>query len=1848
MTPLRRLPVVLLAVSICLISLSQVSGRERGPAADDALLAVEALDDRGCSTDQTARAACDRAAGLLGTLLESGEYLAVAVACGKLDDGDALPNNSLTICAAAEARLGSDAEASSYLKRHVAVATTGGVGCESANLEAADILVASTRFVAAQPFLDAAAGCAESSGSDDAIALRRRQFENCLNVRDAKCAARAADELGVGQGVFVVGMYLDRDMAAAAVGPARAMLADGVASLDELGVLAETFLAARQPAQLAAAAQACLKGCPGVDTLAVASVLARVGASGDAAAFAKRNIDRFTVPEEAPFEIAFFLLKASDTDRAMDMFLNWTMSGDAGATGIVAVQRQERVQKRMIGEGRFDAAVRFTVKVRGAGGRLTPGMAPDVVGAALRIDRKEDAAVFASEGLRDEKECGPLRYRIALQFLDYDEHEESAKLLEPCGVGQVSASPDPLLPARVHLLRAKLIRKGALKGDLDGEVKAAFDGALGNADLVILIDRFAASAGVGRDAAEVAVRAMAAASPDDPEIQRRLAQSCIENGDERCAMSALEKFISLGQPDGSAVATATDMLLTAGRRSAALSLLDKDRRFERMPPAQAYSVGNECLKAGDPDCVARYIDIFLRGPVSDEVAYFVLADALLQGGFLELAERTVDVAAKAFPNDATGRGPLIKGRIALSRGDRAAADALFERAISSSSLRTLLILSVALEFSRLGELSGALKWFDKGIRDESASTRATLYHSWIDTLRRLGRANEITIDPLNGVAVNDFAEFSDTLSLLADSGRADVALELARRLKSAVPASGLGPVLLSIVQYQCQLHDASGAVEAAEAVCAFNITFSGDTCVRAASMLRASGMDLDVKGLVGRINSGAYSQISREGLPGLVLLTLLEYGVEDAFKVIEKANEFGDEAVKTLLDSSRQLRVMVGNERWQRMVGKLVSDGVIQDDWLRALIMTDAAFGAGDKKKGRAAMDAALSSMRADRFMVMSLLLSQGEFELADHVFKGATDRQLAGWNASQLVVAYTMYVDRDRPDDAASVLTRYVAVSEDKGLALQTTMAVALSSGDYRIGLRQGKEIPEETMAPMFRGFQARTLWLTGQNEAALAQFRLLAPQTAAEIDKPWASDVIRFLAARASSSDELADILDSVASNVTVMPSWLAFTLASVDAARDGSAHQLRGRNRVFGILEGMRSVSAISDSEGRPGISEWVQAEALNGRAGSLAAEALQRRGAAFAQTALYAACLDGDDTTMRQAMARMCLPSAGKADCVPASGADLLSIAGILHSCGKWKEAADHAMRFLAVERSKVDDMSVAARIAVQARAMSGGQNPLKNEIVDSLTDDRVVRASLRMAVAEASGQTDLAIRAWDEMFILNQTSSRIALEAIQKRLDSGAPDVAGKAAAIVKGLPFASEIYDDVFRLFMGAFRFDQAGEFLDLVKDAYRQPFQLDINRFKVQCESGDTAGAIATARALAGKAGDPTHMMTGLLESAARCGRLVVVLELSKDLVRDGAALRLVPDETEISMYPLWFLDSVLPGAALARDLLDTFYAAASDKELFCSKMTDGLVKGYIDADNSHSANISRLFKDGRCGGRVSLRFDDFRRAISGPFFGLNSMASKPSTSEMTEMVRAATLTALLDGRVDDAIGWLDGARELGLIPVDIVSVALEAGSLLLDRPAPPAPDVSRFARFAIGLIDDALRDDDAYLLARAQMLAAVGDFEEFSTVMQSRIDLEPTNPHYRNTVAYSLSVNRYARPTFDRDIKAAIALAGTSRPGYLETRAWGLHVYGDRKKALAAQKEASMLWSLSAMSAGLPECWNHLAVMYETAGQRTDAIEAYRRSFQSSTGWDWHSIMSARRLKQLGFFKTEAESAR
>ncbi|MBP7382873.1 hypothetical protein KBA39_10795, partial [Myxococcota bacterium] len=66
MTLLRSLPVVLLAVLISVSPLNQASGREGGPVADDALLAVEALDGHDCSSDQTAEAVCARAAGLLG------------------------------------------------------------------------------------------------------------------------------------------------------------------------------------------------------------------------------------------------------------------------------------------------------------------------------------------------------------------------------------------------------------------------------------------------------------------------------------------------------------------------------------------------------------------------------------------------------------------------------------------------------------------------------------------------------------------------------------------------------------------------------------------------------------------------------------------------------------------------------------------------------------------------------------------------------------------------------------------------------------------------------------------------------------------------------------------------------------------------------------------------------------------------------------------------------------------------------------------------------------------------------------------------------------------------------------------------------------------------------------------------------------------------------------------------------------------------------------------------------------------------------------------------------------------------------------------------------------------------------------------------------------------------------------------------------------------------------------------------------------------------------------------------------------------------------------------------------
>ena len=77
---------------------------------------------------------------------------------------------------------------------------------------------------------------------------------------------------------------------------------------------------------------------------------------------------------------------------------------------------------------------------------------------------------------------------------------------------------------------------------------------------------------------------------------------------------------------------------------------------------------------------------------------------------------------------------------------------------------------------------------------------------------------------------------------------------------------------------------------------------------------------------------------------------------------------------------------------------------------------------------------------------------------------------------------------------------------------------------------------------------------------------------------------------------------------------------------------------------------------------------------------------------------------------------------------------------------------------------------------------------------------------------------------------------------------------------------------------------------------------------------------------------------------------------------------------------------------------------------------------------------------------------------------------------------------------------------------------------------------------------------------------------------------------------------------------------------------------------RSVEMQRAASAYWNTAAFSSGLPECFNHYGAMLDAIGRDAEAVEMYRRSVMTSDGWDWHGILSARMLNEMGFFKTVA----
>jgi len=557
----------------------------------------------------------------------------------------------------------------------------------------------------------------------------------------------------------------------------------------------------------------------------------------------------------------------------------------------------------------------------------------------------------------------------------------------------------------------------------------------------------------------------------------------------------------------------------------------------------------------------------------------------------------------------------------------------------------------------------------------------------------------------------------------------------------------------------------------------------------------------------------------------------------------------------------------------------------------------------------------------------------------------------------------------------------------------------------------------------------------------------------------------------------------------------------------------------------------------------------------------------------------------------------------------------------------------------------DGMIEAIVIAVKASAAAGRRNPVTPAFVASLTDDRLLRTSFVSTAAATSGNSGDLVKSLEELLPVMPGTQSLVMELIAARIAAGQDEGLAKYAFdLVRALPDQSLAYHAAYETISASFRLEEAASFARMSLDVSPDSEQAAVDLFSGLMEAGDTRGALQVADDLLSRMNLPSRTTIGLVASAAAAGRLAVALSMVRRISDDTTGAytsTLPPSQAGVALRTVQFLDAAMPGSPVAGQFLDKCWDWATDRQYFCAMAVRSLTDGWREPGDMYLQNVSRLFADGRCQSvEMASRLQDTVAALSGGAAAYGRFKGAWPLEDLRRLVRASASSAILQGRIDDALTWLDGASVPGFTASERIQFLVEATDYLNDRPGLADADVAKIAAFGLQYLRAHAAGDHRYAMSEATFVALNQDVGAFTAFMDREIALDPSSEHNRNMIAYSLSVRGDGQARFRKEARLAVALGGADRGGYMETEAWGNFVYGRAGRAIEMQRAASAYWSTTDFSTGLPECFNHYGTMLDSVGRDEEAAEMYRRSAMTSDGWDWHGILSARRLKEMGFY--------
>ncbi len=171
------------------------------------------------------------------------------------------------------------------------------------------------------------------------------------------------------------------------------------------------------------------------------------------------------------------------------------------------------------------------------------------------------------------------------------------------------------------------------------------------------------------------------ANPSDRSLRRLLTLALVRSGDGRQALATVRPLLQEKRPDAEAIALAAVASLQAGDAAQARSYFATAAALAPADPHVRAALAMGRLAAGEGSTALSELQSLARADGGSTVDT-VLISAYVQRKEFDRALRAIEALEQKLPKDPAG--PVLRGDLALRRGDAAAARASYERAASLS------------------------------------------------------------------------------------------------------------------------------------------------------------------------------------------------------------------------------------------------------------------------------------------------------------------------------------------------------------------------------------------------------------------------------------------------------------------------------------------------------------------------------------------------------------------------------------------------------------------------------------------------------------------------------------------------------------------------------------------------------------------------------------------------------------------------------------------------------------------------------------------------------------------------------------------------------------------------------------------------------------------------------------------------------------------------------------------------------------------------------------------------------------------------------------------------------------